>query len=55
MKKLLYTTRINGFGEISKSNTRFRACVRDSGDLAPKYGRVKVQYESKQKLISLFN
>ena len=55
MKKLLYTTRISGNGEISKSNSRFRACVRDSGELVPKYGRSKTQYDSKQQLNKLFN
>ena len=55
MKKLIYTTRISGSGEISRSNTRFRSCVRDSGDLVPKYGKAKAQYESKQQLNKLFN
>lgn len=55
MKKLVATTRISGNGEISKSNSRFRVCVRDSGELVPRYGKAKASYESKQQLNKLFN
>lgn len=55
MRKLVATTRVSGFGEISKANSRFRACVKDSGELVPRYGKAKANYESKQQLNKLFN
>lgn len=54
-KKLVASTRLSGSGEIAKSNRKFRAVVKDSGDLIPKYGKALIGFTALQQLESLFN
>jgi len=55
IRKLVATTRSSGNGEIAKSNKKFKASVKDSGELVPKYGRALAVYTATTILTQMFN
>lgn len=52
--KMISSTRISGNGELSNSNLLFKAAVKDSGIMFPKYGRALKVYSAKLALEQLF-